>query len=234
MAASVLSNALLLFDGQDLSGRVNTIALDYGAEALDETTLADDSRVNKGGLKTVGLSAEGFWDSTPDSALFTAVGVSGSLISVAPGRSVGDVAYSLQSLAGEYSPIQGSVGEMAGFTLNASARNSLQRGSLLFHSDSETTTGTGSTSNAGSGSITAILHVFAASGTSPTLDVTVESDDADDFTGLEQTQITFTQATGKTAERLTASSTSDTWWRVNYTIGGTNPDFGFAVVLILE
>lgn len=239
MATSVLSNALLLLDDRDLSGTSNTVGIDFGAESQDKTAIANDTRIMQGGLKTVGVSAEGFFQGEVDSDLFSAVGVSGSLISVAPGTSVGDVAYTLQSVVGQYTPLQGGVGELAGFSLNASARNSLQRGSVLFKNDSVSSSGSGSTLNAGAASsqITAILHVFdQTGGSSPTLDVTIESDSSDDFTGLETTQITFTQAMGRTSERkISVGAETDTWWRVSYTIGGTSsPAFGFAVILVLE
>ncbi len=236
MSTSVLSNALLLFDGRNLSGQSNVVALDYGAEARDDTTLADDTRSNIGGLKTVGLSAEGFFDPTMDSDLFAAVGVSGSLISVSKGLSVGDRAYSLQALAGEYQPMVAQVGDLLSYSLNASARGDLKRGELLFHSTSETASGNGSGSNAGAAAaqVTAFLHVFAADGTTPTLDVTIESDVNNSFS-TPVTQITFAQATAGSAERIVSvGAVADTWWRVAFTIGGTNPDFGFAVILIVE
>jgi len=155
---------------------------------------------------------------------------------VANATAQGTVAYAMQAMAGEYVPMEGAAGDLIGFSLNLSATNSLQRGQILLHTSSVTSSGSSSNLNAGSASsqVTAYLHVFSADGATPTLDVDVESDSADDFTGSETTVISFTQATGRTSERKTASSTSDTWWRVNYTIGGTSPDFGFAVILVLE
>lgn len=236
MSTSVLTNALLLFDGRDLTGQSNVVGIDYGAETQDDTSLADDTRSNIGGLNTAGFAAEGFFDAAMDADLFAAVGVSGSLISVAKGLTVGDRAYNLQAVAGDYQPIGGQVGEIAGYSLNASTRGNLQRGELLFHSSSEGATDDGSGLNAGAAAskVTAILHVFSASGSSPTLDVTVESD-ADNTFSTPATQITFSQATGRTAERIEeAGAVADAWWRVSFTIGGASPDFGFAVILILE
>lgn len=234
MATSVLTDALILMHGTDLTCQTNVVGVDFGAETQDDTSFCDDTRSNKGALKTVGFNAEGFFDGDMDSDLFSALGVEGKILTAAEGEAQGDRAFSLVSVLGSYQPFGGSVGELASYTLNASARGSLERGQILFHSDSETATGTGATLNAGSAatSLVAILHVWSVSGTTPTLDVTVESDSADDFTGAEVTRATFTQATGTTAERVIGTATSDTWWRVNYTIGGTNPDFAFAVILI--
>lgn len=235
MSTSVLKNALLLFDGRDLSGQSNVVGLDYGAEAKDDTTLADDTRSNAGGLKTAGFAAEGFFDGAMDADLFAAVGVSGSLISVAEGLTVGDRAYNLRAVAGEYQPMGGQVGEMLEYSLNASARGNLQRGELLFHSPSEIITGVGSGLQAGAAAtqVTAILHVFGVS-VADTLDVVVESD-VDNTFSTPATQITFAQAAARSAERIVSvGAVTDTWWRVSFTIGGSSPDFGFAVVLILE
>lgn len=236
MSTSIVNDALLIVDDFDISGQSNTVGLDYEAESHDETVFGDDTRKNKGGLDTVGISAEGFFDPDMDSDLFSDIGVQDKLLTVAIGKAVGDVAYNCRVLVGSYTPLDAAVGELASYTLEASASNTMQRGQILFKNDAVTATGSGSTLNAGAAatSITAILHVYSASGTTPTLDVDIESDSSDDFTGLETTQISFTQATGRTAERKTAGSTSDTWWRISYTIGGSSPSFGFAVVLILQ
>lgn len=238
MATSILENALILHgDGssaRDLTGVTNVVGIDYGAETDDDTSFKGDTRSNKGGLKTAGFNAEGFFDPKKDAALFDAVGISDSVLCAANGTAVGERAFALRAVVGSYQPLGGNVGEMASYTLNASARGDLERGYVLFHSDSETETGDGATFQAGSAaeSLVAILYVFSASGTTPTLDVTVESDTTDDFTGAEVTRVTFDQATGTQMQRKTGTATSDTWWRVTYTIGGTNPDFGFAVILV--
>jgi hypothetical protein len=73
----------------------------------------------------------------------------------------------------------------------------------------------------------------AFGGTSPTLDVIVQSDDASGFPSATN-RITFTQATGFTAEYATpvAGAITDDWWRVNFTIGGTaSPNFTFICVI---
>lgn len=234
MATSVLKNALVLAHAVNVTGETNNVGVDYGAETEDNTAFDGTTRSNKGGLKTAGVSAEGFFDPDNDADLFTRVGMNGVYLTVANGNANGDRSFSLQTTVGSYQPVGGSVGELASYSLNASARGDLERGQVLFHSDSETADGTSTPLNAGSAatSLVAYLHVWTADGSSPTLDVTIESDSADDFTGNETTRLTFDQATGRTAQRKTGTATSDTWWRVNYTIGGANADFAFAVILI--
>jgi hypothetical protein len=79
-------------------------------------------------------------------------------------------------------------------------------------------------------SMYAALHVISASGTNPTLDVILQSDDNASFTSATS-RITFTQATGRTSQLSSvAGAITDDYWRVSYTIGGTNtPTFAFAV-----
>lgn len=236
--SSVLVDALILQGdantARDLTCQSNAVAVDYGAETQDDTSFCDDTRSNRGGLLTAGFSAEGFFDADMDSGLFGDVAVNGTLVAAANGSDVGSRSFSLQAVLGSYQPFGAAVGELSSYTLNAAARGALERGYVLFSSDSETVSGTGATFQAGSSAteLAALLFVTSASGTTPTLDVTVESDSADDFTGAETTVATFSQATGRTAERVVGTATANTWYRVNYTIGGTNPDFGFHVLLV--
>lgn len=72
-----------------------------------------------------------------------------------------------------------------------------------------------------------LLDVTAASGTTPTLDVVVQTrKDASDSS--PRTAATFTQATAATNERK-AVSALDRQARVNCTIAGTTPSFTFSV-----
>lgn len=55
MATINYRNAALWLNGVDLSGAVESASISYGAEMLDETAMGDDTRINKGGLKTWSL-----------------------------------------------------------------------------------------------------------------------------------------------------------------------------------
>ncbi len=72
------------------------------------------------------------------------------------------------------------------------------------------------------------LNVSAVSGTSPTLDVTIE--DSPDGTNW-YTHTSFTQATATTKEAKRISNFGK-FVRINYTIGGTSPSFTFEVVAV--
>jgi hypothetical protein len=77
----------------------------------------------------------------------------------------------------------------------------------------------------------ASLHVLSASA-ADTLDVIVASDSQQAFGGTPETRITFPQRTAIGGELLTVDGPhADTWYRVQYTIAGTDPSFTFAVAV---
>ncbi|MEU4150833.1 hypothetical protein [Streptomyces sp. NPDC026659] len=73
------------------------------------------------------------------------------------------------------------------------------------------------------------------SGTTPTLDVVIESDNGSGFPS-PITQLTFTQANAISGQILRTDGTAitDDWYRVKWTIGGTTPSFLFAVAFGIQ
>jgi hypothetical protein len=79
----------------------------------------------------------------------------------------------------------------------------------------------------------AALHVVAAAGTTPTLDVVVQSDDAGGFAS-PTARITLAQknAIGYAVGSTAIGAITDTYYRAIWTIGGTGgPSFTFAVAI---
>lgn len=77
MATIHFRNAVVLFDGYDLSSSFKEITLEYMVEILDETAFGDDTRIHKGGLYDVRVSGKGNWEggaSAIEAVLFTRVG----------------------------------------------------------------------------------------------------------------------------------------------------------------
>ena len=74
-----------------------------------------------------------------------------------------------------------------------------------------------------------VIRVISVSGSSPTLDAVVKSDDNSGFTSAT-TRHTFSQMTAAShfVGDMTATVTDD-WWRVAITIGGTNPSFSVLI-----
>lgn len=225
----------VFFDGYDMTGVTNALGLDYSADAIDETTLGDDTRINKGGLKVVTASLNGFFEPTEDKVIYDTIGAADKVLTISRNGTEGQPAYTFKAMKGSYSP-GASVGELFSFSLDVLATGNLVRGTLMENNTAVTANGDGTAQQLGAVAagkkMYAALHVLGASGTSPTLDVTIESDATNTFAGGETTRITFTQATviGGQWQEVDGAIT-DQWWRVSYTIGGTSPDFDFIVVL---
>lgn len=80
-----------------------------------------------------------------------------------------------------------------------------------------------------------VLDVTAASGTTPTLDVTIET--YDPVSNKWDTIVTFTQKTGTGTEwkhSLDTGKKLGNIIRAKYVIGGTSPSFTFTVSAILK
>ena len=234
MSKTVLSDAFIVFDGEAIRDSVNAVSIDYGAEELDGTTLADDTRIMVGGLLTAAMGADGFFQAPdPDSAFFAQMGAAGKVITIAPKTTEGSIGFSLNSVLGSYNP-GASVGELLAYSIQAGARDRLVRGTLLANKAGILTSGLGTAFQVGaataSQTVFAALHVTKAGGT-PTLNLTIESDDASGML-TPTTRITFDQATAKGSQfKKLAGPVTDNWWRVNYTIGGATPEFDFVVLL---
>lgn len=234
MPELVLFNVKQYVAGLDFSGSYNMHSLVIEAEAKEKTAFGDNPREYLGGLKLAGSEHDGFWDSPVDADLFAAIGAAARNVTVSPGDGLdGDVAFFFEELATEYSPGE-QVGEVFAFSNSNQPTGVVARG-LIMATGAKTTSANGVARGLGAVSSTqrirASLHVLAVSGTAPTLDVVVESDDA---SGMASpiTRITFPRRTAIGGEILTAAGPiTDTWWRARWTIGGTAPSFTFVVAI---
>lgn len=240
MAAKVWTDVRLFWDAYNLSGDINALALNYGAELQDATVLLDASRRRRAGLKTLAFQHEGFVNlgaDQIDDVLFNDIAVANVPMTICPHNSAaeGELAFFFQGLAGQYTP-GAPVGEMFRFSVSGEADDGrdLIRGTVM-HNATRTASANGTARELGSVSATqklyAALHVFdPVAGTTPTLDVKVQSDDLSGFASPID-RITFAQKTAKGSEYAVpvAGPLTDTWWRVVWTIGGAGPSFPFVV-----
>jgi nitrate/nitrite transporter NarK len=100
-------------------------------------------------------------------------------------------------------------------------------------SAARTATGTSSAfATADTDHLTATLVVTAASGTTPTLDVTLET--TADGTNYYTVPVTFPQQTGTTTgvARVFGSLGATSRWK--WTIGGTTPSFTFSIAVTAD
>jgi len=230
----------VLIDGYDFSGDHNALALDFGVDAVEDTNFGDTTHIFLGGLELTEATLEGAADhgnATVEGRHFGNVGVADTLMTLGPeGADDGEIAYVLKALSASYSP-GASIGELLRFTVRANmSGDRLIRGTVM-HNATRTSSGNGTARQLGAVSATqkvyVALHVIATvSGTSPTLDVIVQSDNASGMSS-PTSRVTMTQKTALGSEmKSTAGAITDDWWRVNYTIGGSStPTFPFIVTV---
>jgi len=227
------SVAFLIINGYDVTG-VSTSLSDVSTATLEETTGLGDAwqeQTSTGNL-TAELTAEGFYNdgtASIDAALSESEQTSKVVSYTYEGGTLGNGMTSHEGVfAGTYtrSPTRGELTKANGtYTVSGTK----DEGVVLLPLASVTATGTGSAQNndastASGGAGT--LQVTTVTGTSPTADVKIQ-DSADNITYADL--MTFTQATGRTAERKTVSGTVNQYLKATYTIGGTSPDFTMVV-----
>lgn len=236
MAIQTVSGYKLFVHGYDMSGDFNKANLQVDVDELDSTSIEDTSKEFIAGLSSVKFDGEVFaqhgtgLSETVSSANFA---VADKLISIYPSSTAGTPGYAFESVQLNFSP-QMTIGDISRFTINASKSGSaLVRVTDMEGLVTKTSTGNGTARELGAVSATqslySFLHVTAVSGTSPTLNVTVRSDSAEAFSS-PTTKITHTQFDAIGAELKTeAGAITDTWYRVTWTIGGTDPSFTFDI-----
>ncbi len=234
MGKFLFKDAVVMFDGRDISGDLNSLSLEYSAELPDATAFGDTSRVRLPGVLDVTVNQQGWWDSVSaanslDKDLFDDVGAVSSHMSFSPdGGQLGETAFSFPTLTAEYSP-GASHGEVFAFSLTMNGTGPLVRGVVMEKSVFGAGANNGTTRLVGAvaagETVYSIIHATAVSGTNPTLDVIVESavtDFATITTRLTHPQLT---AVGSNRQSLVGAVT-DTWWRLVLTVGGTDtPSF---------
>lgn len=241
MAKNIFTDVRIFAGGADLTGASNKCELKAEVEDKDVTTFESAGWGEViGGLKTGEFNAEGYWETGDDGKVDNSTwGYLGQSVALSVGplaATVGSLAYIMKTLRKDYTFL-GEVGEVAPWQASGASNWPLVRG-VFAHppGTARTSTGNGTAVEivavpAGS-RLYAALHVLSASGTSPTLDVTVESD-VDNTFSTATTQLTFTQAAGISSEilRTNGDAITDTWYRITYTIGGTDPSFTFVSAL---
>lgn len=252
MGELVLVNGKFWLDQYDLSGESNKLALKHTAELKDVTTFGSGgTRKRIAGLQSIALAGDGFWTSAApvvgvsqagtDTALAGLLAVQDKLVTVAAvGAAVGDIAYFFKSVLGQIDR-GAKIGDVFPFAATIESRGTpLCRGTLLA-SGTKTTTAFGAGVQLGAISATqslyAGLHVFEPfAGVTPTLAVVIQSS-VDNTWAAPTTRLTFTNATGATAQYAApvAGPITDTWWRVGWTFsGGSGYSVPFSAIAAIQ
>ena len=240
MSKLVLTNCRAFVGGTDLTAVTNKAEFNPKVEAVKVTNYASGGWDELlGGLGEVEGSLVGFFeagadDSFVDPSLFAKLG-SLAPWSLAPaGAADGAVAYLMSGLTSKYQPIKGAVGDAAGFEATGKGSSKIARG-VIAHppGTARTASGTGTSFQIGAlaagQSLYANLHVLSVSGTTPSLTVRIEGDNATGFPS-PVTVGTFSAANSISGQSMRiAGPVTDDWFRVGWTITGTTPSFLFVV-----
>lgn len=240
MGKFVLTHARLFVGGADLTTVNNKIELACEVEEKDVTAFSADPTTALwaeviGGLASTSATAEGQWEagdaSRVDDASWAAMGAVGAWTACPVGANVGDLAWLTAMMTGSYA-LGGQVGEVAPWKADWKGSWPLARGEVL-HPPGTARTVTGSGTARQLGALTAsqamyvTVHVLSVSGTTPSITVTVDSDDNSAMT-TATTRATFNAATDRGGQTTrVAGAVTDDWWRVSWTISGTSPSFLF-------
>ncbi len=238
MGTEAFVNGRIYFAQVDLSGHTNQGSLNLEASELDYSSIKDPWDRTKCGRNRLMLDANGFWeagDANSDAVGLAMLGAPNKVMTFSPNGADGNDALIARGV-----PLKCTFGAPSGelLTYALSAKGDIGKAvwGNLMHDDTvaRTASGNGTARELGALSSTqsmyAALHVISASGTTPTLDVKIQSDTVG--FGSATDRITFAQATGATsAWGSVAGAVTDTYWRVNYTISGTDPSFTFVVAL---
>lgn len=131
MSELVLKDVKVYINGRDLSGEHNNVSLEYKAELLDTTVFGSSFRKRIPGLHDIEFSGQGYTHNSPSTGgmtqHFTNLGTSGVPVSICPSPSSAGVAsgstkgdaYIFNSVEPSVVPMQGSVGEIVQFSMQA-------------------------------------------------------------------------------------------------------------------
>lgn len=237
--AYVLTDALILFGGYNLSGDLNKVSIDIEAGEETDTAFGDTYHSRPGGqLCDVKMAVEGWWQSAasaaPDPQAINALGTAGTVVTVADLSTTGATAYLLGVHEGKYTQSD-TVGQVRPFTIETSGSSGVGpvRGRLLLPVTSLTgnTTGTGYQLGAVAAgqSVYTTIHVTAA-GTTAT--VIVESDDNASFTSATTRSSTVVTAVGATSVAAVAGAITDDYWRVR--VASVTGTFSIAAAVAIK
>jgi hypothetical protein len=245
MGKMVLTNVRAFAGAVDLTGVSNKAEITPTIATVDVTNYGGVGwRELLGGLAETDIMVGGFEESGAvapagtfeDPELFAQLGAVGPWSFCPAGAADGALAYLTSALEASYKPIQGSVGDAAGFEASGKGTSKLARG-VVAHPPGTARTATGTGTAFQIGALTASqalyvnLHVLSVAGTTPSLTARVESDNAAGFPS-PVTVGTFSAAAtvGGQTMRI-AGPVTDDWFRVAWTISGTTPSFLFLVTL---
>jgi hypothetical protein len=235
MSAFVMTDCEIWADDYNLTSVANSVEASVESEEVDVTTFGSNGdRRFIGGLKQAQLQVMTFTDYTVD-----AKGLDGEanvvLTFVGEGNDQGNTSLTIPGLSTAVTE-GGAVGEARKTDLTFRGTGQPLFGKLL--QPKITRTASGSSAALQLGAVPAgkkvylACHVLAASGSTPTLTIKLQSGTTSG--GATTDRITSSEFTGTGVElKALAGPVTDTWWRINATIGGAGPSFTLACTVAI-
>jgi len=133
MATLVFNDAHVTINAVDLSDHVKKVTLNYNAAMLDDTVMGDDTKSNMAGLKEWSVDIEFLQDYAAgevDATLFDLVGAAAfAIILKANGdtTSATNPKYTGNAVLESYSPMDGTVGDIASTSITLQSAGTLSR-----------------------------------------------------------------------------------------------------------
>lgn len=240
MAPHKFYNANIYLGGYAIATDHSAFSIEQGAESLDATAFQSTTRKHIGGLQTLSLSGElyqNYGTGNIEAIMHSLRGTVVQYLVTPDTAAVGDRAFFGSTLITDSKPIGGTVGDMHKSQWKGDAAGvPVVRGQMFKAAGSVTANSASTMVQLGALSagqkLYAVMHVLSVSGTSPTLDVIVRSDDNSTPT-TPTTRITLTQANAIGAQIGSVSgAVTDDYWGITWTLGGTGtPTFSFVVGL---
>jgi hypothetical protein len=238
MAKFTLQNVRWFSGAADLTARNNKIDVSTDVDAKDATAFVPTGDVwaeVMGGIRTTKLSGSGQWEAGDpgmvDDASWAQLGGIGANTICPQTAAVGSLAWLTSAMRGKYE-LGGQVGDVAPWSADLAGSWPLIRGTVLHDPGTpRTATGVGTAvlyvPASSAQYVYATLHVASITGTTPTIVVKVQADNAIGFPSPVDV-LTFASANAKGSQILrTPGPLTDTYYRVSYTITGTTPSVLF-------
>ena len=231
----------ILVDEFDFSGVINAVTIDIDNPIGDITAFLDDDQTFVEGKPSFTITLNGLYSTANpdyDGEMFTDLTSSDRLITISPSiaAATGGVAYFGQGDITSM-PITSDIVAAVLLNITWNGNKPIVRGKFAYVNTALVSTTDGTAYQLGALSATqqliAFQHILAVAGTSPTLDKIIKSDNVENFSGAPATQITFATATASANLFLRgtkAGVVSDTWWRAEMEIGGSDtPTFSVVI-----
>lgn len=236
MAVQIVQALPLWLGSTKLRALARSVELTLDREAVEQTTFADSTKVHAAGIRSVSVSATAIADAIQGISPPSPLDVSPSLITIgrdseADGASIFAFVCRMTSLS-----FGGSVGDALEPSMELAAEYSAGgSGLILAPAATRTVSGTGTGRQFGAlatgASALVGVHVFSVAGTSPSLSVTLQTDDASAFASPTAVKTVGPISTIGGYYDVVIGPVTDTWWRATWTISGTSPSIEFAIII---